>query len=250
MEYSDRSYNLRIELDTKDCELTADQIQKMEEGLDPLARLVRDFPVSDLYITVIHHPRSDDYHVKTSLVLPGKTLFTGDRDVLSHPAYERCLRKLVRKVEAYKSGLGNRAEISKQRKGTHRDVVPTRTPEPEAIAKAIEDGDYAAFRKATDVYEEPVRKRVGRWIQRYPDVESQIGDSLTIADLVEEVFLNAFERYDQRPATVHAGEWLESLVDPSIKYLLQHLDQEIENIRFAQTLQETQPEQESKPEED
>ncbi len=85
MPYSDESYDLRIELDTKGFELSADTIAHMEEDLDTLRKLVADFPVSNLYITIVHHKRSDDFHVKTSLALPGKTLFTGERDVHVHP---------------------------------------------------------------------------------------------------------------------------------------------------------------------
>ena len=41
MPYSDKSYNLRIELDQKACELSPEQIEKMESALDRLRKLVQ-----------------------------------------------------------------------------------------------------------------------------------------------------------------------------------------------------------------
>lgn len=240
MKYSDESYNLRIELDTKDCELSAAEIERMEQDLDPLARVVKNFPVSVLYLTIIHHPRSNDYHVKTALVLSGKTLFTGDRDETVHPAYIRCLRKLVKKVHTYKDELENVPEFSKQQARTHQDVLPTRDPDLELLQKAVEEGDYRTFRRATDVYEEPIRKRIGRWVQRYPDLQAEIDNRIKINDIVEEVFLNAFERFEERPDTALNGEWLEQLIEPSIEALVRNPDEEFENLRFARTLTETE----------
>jgi hypothetical protein len=54
MKYSDQSYNLRIELDTKNCELTAGEITQLEEALSPLRQPVESFPVTDLYVTIEH----------------------------------------------------------------------------------------------------------------------------------------------------------------------------------------------------
>ena len=243
MPFSDESYNLRIELDTKHCELSADEIAKMESALDPLSRLVRDFPVRDLYVTVIHHPRSKDFHVKTALVLPGRTLFTGDRDHQMYPAYERCVRKLVNKMEAYKTQLEKSSEIAKHEKGTHQDVVPTQVPDIDLLVSAVQEGDYRQFRRATYVYDESVRKRVGRWVQRYPEANKRLGGTLdVVGDITEEVFLNAFEQFNSRPQALRFGDWLENLIDPSIRTLLQH-PEELENISMARTLQEIEGEE-------
>jgi hypothetical protein len=180
-----------------------------------------------------------------ALVLSGRTLFASDSDATMHPAYERCVRRLVHAVEAYKDQLGNWPETSKQEKGTRQEVLPTALP-PEAaeIDRLVGDGNYRAFRRALLVYEEPVRKRVGRWVQRYPEVEAEIDRRLTIDDIVEEVFLTAFEQYDRRPEDVPPGDWLEGLIDPALKQIVRHFDEELENIEFARTLNDT-PEAES-----
>jgi ribosome-associated translation inhibitor RaiA len=239
MQRTDERRQLRIQLDTKNCDVSPGEIAKMENALEHLGRVARTFPVSDLYIYIHRHARTNDYHVKTSLVLSGKTLFTGDRDLVMYAAYERCLRKLVQKVEAYKRDLDNTAEVAKQEKGTHHELHPSRAPDPAVLEEAVRAADYAAFRQATLAYEDGVRQRVGRWAQRYPKLEAQIGKQLQVDDLIEEVFLNAFERYERRPAGESLSEWLEKLIDPSVKALLDHGDEERENISFARTLTDT-----------
>ncbi len=236
--FRDESYNLRIELDSKHSDVTPDMIKKMETGLNPLRELVKDFPISDLYITIIKHPRSSDYHVKLALVLTGKTLFTGERHELMYPAFERCVRKLVQKVRAYKESLEDAEERSKHEKGTYQDVQPDFGPDMDQLEKAVQAGDYNDFRVALFGYEEPVRKRVGRWLQRYPELEAEVGQSLQIRDLVEEVFLNAFEQFSDRRLDQSLSEWLESLIDPSMQEVLENPEEEKANIEFVRSLRE------------
>ncbi len=238
MTYSDKSYNLRIELDTKGCELSEGEITKMEDDLDTLRRLVKDFPVSNLYITIVHHASSKDYHVKTSLALTGKKLFTGDRDILVHPAFERCVHKLAKKVEAYKERMRGDAERSKQIAGTHQLITPTGELDVPRLAAAVEENDYVEFRRASATFEGPLGERVGRWIQRYPEIESRLGDSITITDIVEEIFLNAFEQFPERRHDVPPGKWFEGLINSSVQALLQSPDEEFANISFARSLLE------------
>jgi ribosome-associated translation inhibitor RaiA len=245
MSYSDQSYNLRIELDTKQCELSRAQIARMEDALEPLSRLTKSFPVSDLYVTVIHHSRPGDYHVKTSLILPGRTLFTGERHREVYPAYEQCIDKLVRKVTAYKAKLGRDGEQSKVEQGTRQEIVATQNPDREAIEQAVENYDYAAFRELTAMFEEPVRKRAGRWVQRYPEIDALIGEKIEMADIVEDVFLTAFERFTLRPSNVPFGEWLEELIDDVIRAIASHPDEELENIKMAQSAVEAETRRES-----
>jgi len=239
MRFADQSYNLRIELDTKHCSLSQAALEKMENALKPLRQPVSTFPVSDLYITVNHHPIPDDYHVRVSLVLPGRTLFTGERDINAVSAFSRCVRKLVGKLKAYKESLSAKPEREKAEEGTLQEVVPAAEPDADQLRASVADGDYAAFRRATYVYEEGVRKRAGRWIERSPDFEARLGTAFTLDDLVEEVFLNAFEHFEQWPDELRLGQWLEQLIDPSMKALLEDPEAERENIEAVRTYHET-----------
>jgi DNA-directed RNA polymerase specialized sigma24 family protein len=74
-----------------------------------------------------------------------------------------------------------------------------------------------------------------------------LGRARPIADVVEAVFLNAFEGYDRRPPGVRFGQWLETLIDGSLKGLLQNPDEELDNISFARTLRDLAREQRAAP---
>ena len=233
MKFSDESYNLRLELDTKGCELSASEIEDMEEDLDTLRDLVEDFPVSNLYITVVHHQRTDDYHVKTSLALSGRKLFTGERHAKVHPAFDSCIRKLVKKVRAYKHEMRVGTDASKQAAGTRQDIQPSGEMDLNAMVNAVDAKDYSTFRREIDVFESSLTERIGRWIERYPEIRSQLDQLILVSDIVEEVFLNAFDRFETRSHNVPPGQWLESLIDPSVQALLQSPDEEFERVRFS-----------------
>jgi hypothetical protein len=244
MRYSDESYNLRVEIDAKQFELSPDDAQRLHGGISPLDRLVEDLPVSDLYVTIFHHPRgSPEYQVKTALVLPARTLFSSATDASFHPAFGKCVANLVQQVTAYKRTRDNADQQDKHRKGTYQDVIPSREPDAERLEAAARAGDYAQFRKAAYPYEESLRKRIGRWLGRYPEAQEKVGTDLAIADVVEAVFLNAFEGYDRRPGGVRLGRWLENLIDGSVKGLLQNPDAELESISFARSLRDLAREQ-------
>src|SRR5438477_11847244 len=85
------------------------------------------------------------------------------------------------------------------------------------LGEAVKAGNYQAFRSALVPYEEWLRKRAGRWIQRYPEAEAKLGQGLAIGDLVEEVYLVAFEHYPHWPREVPFHEWLDSLNDPALR---------------------------------
>jgi ribosome-associated translation inhibitor RaiA len=235
MTFSDESYNLRIELDTKGCELSASEVEDMEEDLDTLRDLVEDFPVSNLYITVVHHQRSDDYHVKASLALSGRKLFTGERHAKVHPAFDSCVRKLTKKVRAYKHEMRVGADAAKQAAGTRQDVHPSGELDLNALVVAVDTNDYPAFRREIDIFEPSLMERIGRWIERYPEIRSQLDQPISVSDVVEEVFLNAFDRFKTRSHNVPPGKWLESLIDSSVQALLQSPDEEFERVRFSKS---------------
>jgi len=235
MQFSDQSYNLRIELDAKHGDLPTDEVERLMASLSPLDRLVAPFATRDLYITIFHHPKTASYQVKTALTLPGKTLASVDEDSGIHPAFERCVTNLIQQVEAHKEHLAGTGERAKHIKGTYQDVVPSRGPDGDAVEEAVRKGDYTAFRIATFPFEESVRKRVGRWVERYPEAAAKVGGELKLKDVVEAVFLNAFEGYDQRPANVRFGDWLESLIDASLKEVLADPEAAAENMAMLRT---------------
>ncbi len=233
MPFSDQSYNLLVDVDLKHCRLPAAVWNKMELSLSPLGDMVRHFPVSKLHVLISYRHRTTDYTVRTSLVLPGDTLVSSDHHPQVHAAFEHCIDNLVRELRRYEDRLGDVTEQAKQAEGTHHQLLPTMPPDLEAIDAAVREGDYAAFRTALSGYDEPVRGQLGRWVERYPEVAARIGKGLQIGDLVEDVFLNAFEEYDERPREVRFGDWLGRYIDTAIKAMAGHPEREMENINMV-----------------
>lgn len=233
MTFSDLSYNLLVDLDMKHCQLPPDELNKMETMLSLLGDMVRNFPVSKLHVLVSYRHRTSDYVVRTSLILSGETLVSSEHHQFAHAAFEHCIDNLVREVQRYKARLGAVPEQAKQREGTHHELVPTVPPDAEAIEAAVQNGDYAAFRTATSGYEGPVTALVGRWVERYPAVAARLGQGLNIGDIVEDVFLIAFEEYEYRPKEIRFGEWLGRHIDTAIRAMAEHPEDELENVNMV-----------------
>jgi hypothetical protein len=146
----------------------------------------------------------------------------------------------MQKVAAYKDRPNRPAEdVARREAVLDREIVAPEDRDAGPLGEAARAGDYRAFRTTLSGYEEWLRKRVGRWVQRYPEAEARVGDGLALGDLVEEVYLNAFERFTQRPTEVPLRDWLDGLIDPSLKVLMKHPAEERENASFARTLRET-----------
>jgi hypothetical protein len=233
MDYTDETNHLRVRIDTHHFTLSQAELDKLLTGLDGLGRQVANFPISDLHLLIEFNSRGNDYSIKTALILCGARLVANDHDLVLSAAFERCLDSLIENVHAYKDRLGQVPERQKHQQGTHQDLEPNPPPDSEAVERALAEGDYAGFRSAMFGYEEGVRKRVGRWVERYPEVNGRIDAGLKIEDLVEEVFLTAFENYESRPKDIRLGDWLLGLIDPAVKELQRNGTAELENIRMA-----------------
>jgi len=220
MPFTAAEYHLQIEIDVKEYELTAEERARMKPDLDRIGEAVKDFPAAQLWLTIVYHPRSNVFHAQAKLKLPGTTIITGHRDPSLETAVGWCADKVVRRVRAYQAQPDYAALDQAQRRAQlDQKVIAPSEPDAGKLGEAVQHDDYPAFRHALLHHEEPLRMRVGRWVQRYPEVQAEIGNRFEIADIVEEVFLQAFERHADRPLHIPFHEWLESLMDPAIKAL-------------------------------
>lgn len=208
---------------------------RLRDNLDGLGRMVEHFPVADVHIMIEGNARSNDVSVKLTLILPGNTLVTNDRDSVLSVAFERCLSALSDLVQGYKSKLDGQDERNKLEKGTAHDLRPTQNIDPAAVDRAVGAGDYAAFRAALLPFEDPVQARAGRWVQRYPEFEARLGKDVKLSDVTEEIFLTAFDQYEARPEGLHLSEWLGNLIDPAVRALMTRTADEQENINMARS---------------
>jgi hypothetical protein len=237
MHYTEDRYHLQVEISARECIIPPDELARMQRLLEPLGEAVEECSSSQLGITVIHQPRSRVFHVAARLTLPTGSVSAEDRDDYLDSAFQRCVATLIQRVRDGQP----RPPVQTARDWLavlDRDVVAPEDPDAGPLGEAVRAGDYRAFRLALSGYEDWLRGRVGRWVQRYPEAEAGVGRRLRIGDLVEEVYLSAFESFLERPTDVRLSDWLERLIDPSLKALLRHPDEERENASLARTLRE------------
>lgn len=209
--------------------------RELEDDLDGLTRQVENFPVADLHVLIEGNARSNDVSVKLTLILPGTTLVANDHDPVLSAAFEQCLGSLSHSVEGYKARLDNEEERQKTEKGTVHDMLPTTDIDLSGLEAAEAAGDYGRFRSVLLPFEDAVQARAGRWVQRFPEYEVRIGRDVKMSDVVEEVFLTAFDEYSARPEGVPLGEWLAGLIAPAVKALMTQTDKELEYINLSRT---------------
>ena len=227
---------LSLEFAARHCTLTEGDKDRFRADLAPLARVVDSFPSATLHVEVAHHPRTGTHEVKLNLVLArSMSLYASDEDEHAQPAFKRCVRSLLARVQAFKA-----RSTAHERQG-HEEVpgrmvrAPVR-PDVEALEAAARQGDYQTFREVIAIYRESLRKRVGRRIELQPEAAAKLGDDLGLDECVEEVFLNAFESFDRRPAApVALGEWLETLIDESIWELVEDPETVRRNVSFLRS---------------
>jgi hypothetical protein len=207
----------------------------MRAGLDALALLVENFPQQELRVLIEFNSRSSDYTVKVTLLLPGRTLVGSDHDQVLHAAFDRCLDGIVENFKAYKDDLGRVPERRKLEDGTYQELIPSPPIDPAELNAAARDRDYAAYRAALAPYEEGLRGRAGRWVERYPEIQGVMGRRPDVMDVVEGVFLAAFEAHERRLGAVRLGQWLVHLIGPTVRAIAAHPDAELQNISMARS---------------
>jgi ribosome-associated translation inhibitor RaiA len=228
---------LRVTFETRNCTIPDDERARMAGLLRDLEGAFAELLPADVRFVVIFHPRSQTYHVEAKLRLPGETVFAGATDPYLDSAFLKCRDELRRRLEAYRAAPPTPSEeAARQRAALGEDVIAPTEPDAGPLGEAFAARDYARFRAALVPYEDWLRKRVGRWVQRYPAAQARVGDGLLIGDLVEEVYLTAFERFAERSRDVSVSQWLEGLIDPALRDLLHHADEEHQAASFARTV--------------
>lgn len=229
--------HLSVDVTTKECGIPPDERARLQAPLGELGDAVSEFPNASLRVNVSYHPPSELYHVEAKLQLPGRTIFSGYKDAYLDTALQRCLRKMIHKTEAYKEHPDREAVwAAKHQAAFDTEVIAPEDPEVGPLAEAAAAGDYRTFRTALVGYEDWLRKRIGRLVQRHPEAQARLGRELLLGDVVEEVYLNAFEAFTGRPTDVRLSEWLEGLIEPSLRALLQHPEEESTAASLARTV--------------
>lgn len=238
-----RRGSLLVEYSTHNCTLSDRDKDAYEVDLGLLARVVERFPASMLHVEVEHLQRTGAWQVKTDLSLARTIdLFAREQAEQPLPAFKQCVRVLTEKVAAFKQGHGERVRPwSAEAPAT--TVRATSPPDLQRLRQAVEAADFVAFRDAIAIYREPLQSRIGRRIELQPEAAVMLGRSFSLDDCVEEVFLNAFADFRPPAVAEGLGEWLESLIDASIRALAADPDDERSIIDFLRTARQAAHEQ-------
>ena len=223
------------DLDTTGFTPTSRERDMIAAECDRIAPIVEEFPTKILHTNVGYNSNSEEYEVKLALVLPGQTFATGNVSESWDASLETSVHKMIRRIEHYKATLSGEMGRAHAVAGTTMEVQPNRQIDASVVTDAVGDGNYAAFRQAMFPLEESLRDRIGRWVQRYPQIQSKLGEKFTIADIVEETFIMAFDQFAQWHPEMFFGQWVESLIDPAMKAIANDPDKELEAISFQKT---------------
>lgn len=229
-------HKLQVHFDPHECEIPAAELTRLADECDTLAVRVGNFPQADLRAYIEKNGRNTNYMVKLTLILPTEVLVASDHDPQLHPAFRRALDSLERTLTGHLEKLEGKDTRQERAEAAKRQ--PTIEPGPldeGALAAAARAEDYAAFRAAAAPYEEWLRLRAGRWVERYPDAQARMNRDFDVLDLMEGVFLSAFESYERRHAEVPFHDWLDGLIDPTVRAFLHDPLRERENVNMART---------------
>jgi hypothetical protein len=229
-------HKLQIHFDTHECQLAPAEVAELSDHFDALALQTAKFPQADARVLIEKNGRAGNFAVKLSLILPNQVLVTSDHDPLLHPAFRRALDSLEVAFQSYMERLSG-VDDSQQREQAikQQPMIEAGPVDEAALDSAATGGDYPAFRAAIAPYEEWLRLRVGRWVERYPEVQARMNRDFDVADLTEGVFLAAFEQYAHRHAEVPFRDWLEGLIDQVVKEFAHNPARERENVNMARS---------------
>jgi DNA-directed RNA polymerase specialized sigma24 family protein len=185
-------------------------------------------------MSIVYHPGQEEYHAQAWLKVPGKRFVSGRYSPWLDYSIMRCLAKLRRHVESYRENPNADAirESKRQLELQNHVVTPTEHTT-DALGQAIQRQDYRAFRRALSGYEDRMRAQVANWVRRYPQMTRRLGEDIEMDDIVEEVFLMAFEGFPERQEQT-ISEWLRHFIDPAVKAIW-HDEAEREAADLART---------------
>lgn len=235
---------LRTHVETRHFSLRRSEIESLKDRVRPLTFATGGFAFADFHITMAFLLPGEEYHVKCRLCLPGRLLLSGEHDSVLLTPYDHCVHKLTKKAELESARRrGRRPSATEPLAGSaggrprpgaerHGEIAWVR------LARAVGNDDAATFMEELSEFEALIRKRVRHWVHENVGNENVPGDRRVVKDLVEEVVLTAFERYETRPPSMRLEDWIEILIDPTLRSLLERADEPNKPEGYARSLRE------------
>src|SRR6056297_1360104 len=135
-------FEFRADLDTEGFEMTPQEIASVETEIDHLKPLVKDFPTQILHVNLAYHANTRSYEVQLPLVLPGQTFATANSSDSWHASLEKCVGKLIRRVEHYKAVMSGEPQHGHLVSGTEHELKPDQQIDGNQVNQAVESDDY------------------------------------------------------------------------------------------------------------
>lgn len=182
------------------------EIEHIEQGVATIARRVEVFPRKRLHVDVRGVPKRSLFQITVTLELPHRQLVVGDLGVRqSFPtAWRRCVKKLEHKLDAYLLRLSGRERV---RPVAEAKATPRLSAESGRELERLRNGrDFAGFAEAL----EDLRVEIVRHVQRIQG--SSPSPDLPEDEVVEAVFVLAFDAFDRRPHDLSFVDWIQGLV--------------------------------------
>ena len=211
-------------------------IEVMRDRLAPLSAATKSFPFANLQVTISFLLPAEEYYVKARLALPGRVLLTGEHDSVMMPPYECCVRKLVHKAELHRLRDGATAKVAAPISADKNRS--SNQPNDERLRRAYGKDDCQEFFAELAGHRHTILSHVREWVRRRVGITIDASDERVLDDLVDEVMLSAFERYESRPSSLRIGDWIEILIDPALRSMLGRPDEPNEAVSYARSLRE------------
>ena len=196
--------------------------ERTQIALEGKVAELSDVP-SELRIAVQRGDLSSEWEIQAALHLPGHTLVTNSTGRTPEEAFERIL-----------SGLANRIDRLDQSPVT----VPRRREGLEDIVRPLEAWHRQRRSEPFMSFLAPLLESLGSYVQRELQVreseETLNGEQVIVRDVLDDVLVQAWERFEQRKPDLALDLWLVQLADEALDRLSglvapQSVDEEIQN---------------------
>jgi len=199
------------------CEWVAEAAKAYWSKKSPrLERLLKNWPepLRRLRITMYAHPKHHRWEVRAVLQLPTAVLAAEEAAETWEKAMDEVADELVRQVKKHKELL--RQEHLYRRRRSRRKELADATA---MLARDVESQRQEAFFELLRPFMDEVA-RMARHEIRVMEQEGLLArGELSPGDLIDDVLLRAWERFNDRPAHIELDTWLIQLLEERLNEL-------------------------------
>ncbi|KAA5546117.1 hypothetical protein FYK55_04265 [Roseiconus nitratireducens] len=198
--------------------LSPEELAVVSSEINRVRPLVTERPEQLPHVSIRFDPDGEIYHVLIDTEVSGQSVHSRANDGQWQTALRTAIRKLVPRFEAAVESNGT---LGAGRESSDEEAVGRArwALDESALQRAVEQNNYAQFRAQLYPLEPHLHERIGREVRCDVMPDEAHADHLFMADIIEDLFLMAFEQFDQRPQDITFVQWLDSLIAPTIAFI-------------------------------